>query len=333
MKKIKLMLIFAIIIATFTSFKLSAEEIISEPCTPDCVTSPWSPVHIIRLHLQRLHFVDVYYVTRKACGWFQDFQILGFSNKRYKCSGNHLQYTQTPEQEMQAVLAAVVKLNPALFDPQIGTVGCSDIWRISNRSCWATFEIVIYNNTGQEVDRYDIKVPCVDSDCCMATVEVCRTADDHITVQRLDPAPVISCEEYAYSTTTGIVPCMANCSWVPSVTTVIDGLSEGYEPLDLGEYNPLLTKPSVKENNSIELGLNTFIDENTIHFQLFSKSIKDINVELYNINGQRLFIGHYNISDGINDLYIENKWGNTDIILFSITSGNNKLSSGKILNK
>ena len=225
-------------------------------CKPDCPDSNWKADRWLPLTLPNGCQVKVHFTFRTACApfFYQDLQIIGIMIID-NCVG------MTDKQVYQETLKELVKQDPMGFDPKYNTVGCSDIWRVINASCWKT-DLVFNPATGQF--SY-VQHKCDSSECCVQKYRVCRDSTNNVTMTPLG-SPLIPTTINCISIAPPVVAdpndpyqfiCHTSCDW----------LALEYYPYVPPEEN----QPSGFDNNSIQ--------------SIRTENNSNIKIEIYNLYG------------------------------------------------
>lgn len=261
--KINLMFIALFVMAMSVS-SLHAQEPL-EPCTPDCEQTPFGPVEQYMVSMAPLDCAfTIHWTSRVACNSYYDVQIVKITTDGSEC------YVYQPlEKLFRSAYYKLITANPMGYPPLIPIpvpeepgVVCNTQWRISQASCWTSYDVVV---VGQPMT---IIVPCLGSDCCLQPMSICRWyPEDYISIDPIgDPYPVDDC----------------------NAATPPPGLPEG------ADCSPICNWFQYEEGGIIE----SDPDEGSLH-DINSNSIKQdaiLNGGILNISINAKIAGNYTIS-------------------------------------
>lgn len=297
-----------------------------QPCLPDCFDWKFEKQQDLMVELENCPgcFINIKYYSRHACNIWQDIQITGIekfnggNNSPYNCDA-----CSDAEIYRQAV-KAVIAHNKMGFMPLTSTDPCSDIWRVSKASCWATWEKLVYNNDHTLVKKVTINKPC-NNDCCLRRMRVCRLEDGSVEVKDLGIiADYNDCKNQVYiqpEPPFHTLECKYTCD-------MLDNMYEIYKPKKQIE-------PSIKEfyfnnyPNSLIINLNVSQSNNYFRVLVDESNASNISINIYNLAGELIANLDRKIELGMNnyDIDINNYLSGT--YLYSITIDGINVKSGK----
>ncbi|MFN8366258.1 MAG: hypothetical protein U0Y96_03330 [Candidatus Kapaibacterium sp.] len=196
------------------------------PSAGDTCTSPWqygvSTINVNECDVGGVCYtcqVEISYAIR-LCGGIQDISILSikFNPDSCNCDSAYAGFMWATNNNLDKLQALaflhLVFENPMGFDPQVGTVGCHDQWRVTYGAC-ASVSFVPGTQKPAGVTL------CPGSPCCSTKVKVCRSASGIMTMEVAPPVvPSVPCNQYnpiAQGET-----CFPNCDWLFNLRVIED---------------------------------------------------------------------------------------------------------------
>ena len=162
-------------------------------CKPDCDSSDFGPTRTILLQTPDGCTMRVQYVTRNACGIYNDVGII--SVELITPCG----YPADPATMLQWASDALIESDQTGFGlPDTGT--CETTWRVVKGACW---EVQI------DCDHDSLYVPCDTLACCLTPIEVCRDSTGAISVTHFPGYSNLPCDSLKYG-------CESVCGEEPS---------------------------------------------------------------------------------------------------------------------
>lgn len=246
------------------------------PCVPDCPETPFSsPPDSLRLLLMGCSgpcYVQVFYVHRRACGYWQDVQIvrMEMSSGCDGCSDASIYH--------QALLA-IMDVNAMGFDPELS--GCASTWRVTQGGCWSDWEYYVVNPTMGIVDTIRVLEPCTLTECCLQSMTVCKTVNPKTITITYDSTFVpgsIDCEDtWLEDPTSGwIIQCLPKCDW-------LEEFDDTHTPPDT-VWGKKSIEFDYKSNNKI--GLQLFQLDELIQLQVKNDGLQNIKIKVVDILGK-----------------------------------------------
>lgn len=202
-------LILNFLLLEVVSTKLHSQ--VPEPCNPDCFETPFPiPGFYAEYDMTPLDCkLKIWYTYRHACNYYYDVQILKIVTEGSQC------WAYMPlEKLFKTAYYRLIKENPMGYPPMCegdkDVFLCNEQWRISQASCWATYDIDCAGH------QCTVTVPCIGTDCCLQRMRICRDCPEGIIqVDPLgDPWPSQNCG--ASSPPPGAPPgthCNPVCNW------------------------------------------------------------------------------------------------------------------------
>lgn len=296
-----------------------------EPCKPDCENDAWigpkTGIFGDATSCPPENCLVAYtYYYRDACnGEFQDIQITKMqrSNNCASC----------PESDFyQSILREIINKNVMDFDPK--EQGCDTTWRISHGGCWSDYTQILIDLETFEHDTVIINEPCVNVDCCLQRMKVCKDSVSMTTSIEYLPtdSPNTNCDstwlENPYMNG-WIIPCYPACNW-------LDGFDSTY-------VTPPELKRGIEEKvddyykDKIGLGVEHTINESTIDLVVRSFNINEILIEITDINGKIIYRSEEYINSEKEFIQIEKNKFLNGAYLLNIYSNGHRFSTEKLL--
>ncbi|TAL69564.1 MAG: hypothetical protein EPN82_06955 [Bacteroidetes bacterium] len=204
----------------------------------------------------------------------------------------------TEEQIFQAALEGLIDSDPMGFDPLPNHEGCNDMWRIVDISCW---RIGIDDDPDDPPPMGFLEMrPC--DGCCWQKMEVCRDANDVVTVTPLGPTSYFGGDCDTISIAVNPSKCYTTCNWI-SIVGEIQPFGEIIH-IDDNQFDQMKAIDNFKSNYSegiLNLSLKSNCDEimrvdvtdvygiKWISYEQKSKS-KNVNFKIYTHSLER---GYY----------------------------------------
>lgn len=335
MKKYKLFLLAMVTALVGLTYLSNAQEItVPDPCTPDCSAAEWSSVQITDMTLCCMGSYKVYWVYRFACnGLYQDIQLLKVEHWRgsnMPCKENCIQRGWSQEERYKAALQAIIAKNTMGFNPQVLSTGCNSTWRVSSKTCWADFEIVIYKPSQGVTDTLDVIVACDSSSCCLTNMKVCRSypnGKEKIEITNLGPSQNVYCDSYM-QVGNQIESCVGVCDWL------FPGNNESifnYDPSDWAIVIP--KKANETEVHSYQFGVNLLMSNGMLNFEIYTDQSTNCNLEIYDLEGKRVYNSSLNLNSGIQKVSIDKNLLNSNkTYLYQFITNGLIIKTGKFIN-
>lgn len=295
------------------------------PCNPDCPYTPFSLAYLTNIfYLSGCPgcAVRVTYTSRKACGIFQDLQIMRIELMTPPCFGCPIDaiYRQT--------LGAIVALDRMGFDPKPGSVKpptkqkCSTIWRVAHGSCWAQWKF--YTTNGTHVDSVVIWEPCYNAACCLQPMRVCRDTSDNVTISiDTNYSNMAQCDNtyivdpYHHDT----LYCNPVCYW----TGQISGIYPYTVPVakystDEDEFD--ITAPGT-------YGIQVNQNADILNFGIRSNTSSEVVIQIFDLGGNAKLKEQFTAPNGTSYHRVNISNLPTGVYLYSVTIGGVKLQTDK----
>jgi hypothetical protein len=304
-------LLLAGFIISLTGVKAQTEPYL---CNPDCDSSEWSAPITNIFTLPGGCQIEVIYTFRHGCdGMFQDIQILSIKELNANCVFDWEQLFKTAFRE-------IIKQNSMGFNPQVGTTGCDQTWRVSAASCWI---FVIMSGDPHDPTPRKVMMPCEFADCCLQPLQVCREQNpnppppDIVTITPLgDPSPVNDCAQAqprkGYETNN----CNPTCQW-----------------LWLTLYPRVGSQEEKSENKVLVNDLRvSFADNSDLLDVIFNaqSEIGKLSVKVTDLQGNSMSEKSENVKTGENSIKINTSKFHTGIYIYSIYLNGIMVKSEKI---
>ena len=292
-----------------------------EPCKPDCPNDEFvMPPFYYQASLNGCPNCDMIatYTYRKACGKWQDLQILGIE---IKCASGTDRSSCSDEEVYRQAIAGIINDNVMGFEPFYANDPCSKIYRVVSASCWASWEaILIHPETGEHIN-VEVIEPC-ESDCCMRKMEVCRGANG-VTIT--DLGSLInqpSCWGITKNALNGTtIPCEGTCDWLENITDYVGRksiLNEGF----FNETHSI-------NKNSIYVKLNVQNTETSWTLWIDETNGKELSIVISNISGKVVKSENHELTSGLQSYNIDKSELPTGTYVFNILIDGSPVKTGK----
>jgi hypothetical protein len=291
------------------------------PCVPDCENDWWETQEDLTIAVNSTCKIRVSYVTRHACpeseppDGYQDMQIT-----KIEFLGDGLCDGISLSDLFNIATDQIILTNRMNFDPKSEFDPCSYIWRVSQSSCWATFERYWYDQQNI-MHTINISKPC-NSDCCLRKMKVCLNEDNTVS------------KELLY-----IIADYQDCSGAISP-----------EPLEICEYtcdmlqfdDPLLPKVPIEINEKVDesefekSAEDVFVDLKVVYSNSLMKlyiddtNASNLNIRLYNLEGNEMINETFNLSSGTNILELDLSQLISGSYLYDISIDGKRIKSDKL---
>jgi hypothetical protein len=256
------------------------------------------------------------------------------SSKGWSCrKGNCTQGKITQEDRYKAAVKGLIALNPMGFNPQKGTNGCNSTWRISSKSCWADFEIFIFNQTEGIIDTLNVLVACDSSYCCLANMKVCRTVlpngKEKIEITNLSPIQDVSCNSQM-QVGSQIQSCFGVCDWLfPG-----DNGSSLYEyEWEESKWDIIIPKKvNTNKVSDLQFGLNLFNSKNELSLEIYSSNSYNTVLEIFDVQGKKILEKSISLTGGVKKIILDNSLFNPNqVYIYNFTYNGLLIKSGKFI--
>ncbi|MFA7327852.1 MAG: T9SS type A sorting domain-containing protein [Candidatus Kapaibacterium sp.] len=269
---------------------------LQEPCVPDCFGTPFgAPLtdNFMIAGCSGLCLVKVTYVSRKACGIWQDLQILKMelSQGCVGCSDSYI---------YQQALLGIIDLNRMGFTPTDS--GCASTWRVTQGGCWSDWYYYVVNPTMGVIDTVRVLEPCTLTECCLQSMTVCKDPGPPktitITYDSTYIPPSIDCEDtWLEDPLTGwITQCYPKCDWL----TDLEGTDMQPPP------PPLLGKKALEGEgeSSSRIGIQMFQVNDHMQIQINNEGMSSVILKVMDILGKEMITVNQDINNGENIIRI-----------------------------
>ena len=187
---LKITLLVIMLSLSFTTKSLSQ---VPTPCTPDCQNTPFlGPYLLINTDYPNCT-LNIWYYCRHACNLYWDVQIVMIETVGDGCG-----VLQPLDQLFKRAYYKLIGTNPnppmgfpPICPPGFNGMVCNEQWRISQASCWTTYEVIV---TGQS---HKVSIPCTGSEYCLQPMKICRDCPSGVvSITPLgDPGSYNNCSE------------------------------------------------------------------------------------------------------------------------------------------
>lgn len=274
----------------------------------------------------------IYWVYRNACnGLYQDIQLLKIESYYPKCVLPCIAITYTTEDRYKAALQYLIAKNPMGFIPKVGTTGCNSTWRVSSKSCWADFKIIIFNPTAGVSDTLDVLVACDSSECCLTNMKVCRSQDQYgrevIEITNLGATQNVNCNS-SMQIGSQIQSCNGICDWLfPS-----NSYEEPYV-YSLDDWDIVIGKEANAEQEILyQFGANIFNTSETLSFEIYSDKSNTTKLEIFDIQGKLITERSINLIAGVQKINLNNSdFKHNSTYLYSFSYNGLIINTGKFI--
>lgn len=282
---------------------------VAKPCIPDC---PGDTFRIYGPTIFALSgcpgcFVRVTYGARKACGVFQDLQILKMELSpacTTSCSMDSI-FKQT--------VLGIIDFNAMGFDPM--STGCNTTWRIAQGGCWASWTYYKVNPTSGITDTVIVWEPCEKTACCLQPMTVCKYTNPKRIVITYGSAynGVSNCNDtWLQDKITGwIFPCSPKCDWL-----------NGLEGSHLGIANPGDSPiPMFKTSNKGDygVGISVTIKDKLLAMMIKNEQSASTEITISNLKGEIVNKTNFKLHSNDNYFNIDLNNYETGTYVYSIT--------------
>lgn len=274
----------------------------------------------------------IYWVYRNACnGLYQDIQLLKIESYYPKCKLPCIAITYTTEDRYKAALQYLIAKNPMGFIPQVGTNGCNSTWRVSSKSCWADFKIIIFKPTSGVTDTLDVLVACDSSECCLTNMKVCRTQDQYgrevIELTNLGSTQNVYCNS-SMQIGNQIQSCNGICDWLFPNTSA----EQSFE-YSLNDWDIVIGKEANEEQEDFyQFGANVFNTYESLSFEIYSDKSYTTKLEIFDIQGKLITERSINLNSGVQKINFNNSdFKPNSTYLYSFSYNGLIINTGKFI--
>ena len=295
------------------------------PCTPDCPETPFPTRNRLTHQFELTNcpgcFIEVTYTWRKACNYWQDIQILEIEFPAGSPCANCF-----IEDIYETALAGIIGLSNQTigFEP-FEYPDCSTQWRVANTGCWGKEHLyyqVGSSGVTREVVRWHPCV-CVDCNCCLQQLQVCRTSATEVTITPIGPPTMQgTCTGFVVGDNSQIFYCIPACEWAGQVNGVynipiVDGI---------GTHGKISAETDILEHRII-----TNFSNDKLDIELHTKSAKSAILNIYDINGNLVAEDNYPVLTGLNIFHFNTNGFISGTYLFALTVDGEKLFNDKFV--
>ncbi|MBX3044448.1 MAG: SBBP repeat-containing protein [Candidatus Kapabacteria bacterium] len=200
----------------------------TSPCKKDCLDIDFEPREplIIQLCTENEDCTDselckcdiiVTYWTREACG-FQDIQITNIEVN--KGLSTCVECWLTKEQLFALAGNKIIEENIMDFEPKTHNDPCSDTYRVSQATCWASWTVFIDGDQYTLPQIFFITKPC-NNECCSRRYRVCRNENAPVDIIDLGPGEMQStCENVTLTIPNQVLDCFNMCASLENIANV-----------------------------------------------------------------------------------------------------------------
>ncbi|MFH1052623.1 MAG: T9SS type A sorting domain-containing protein [bacterium] len=313
-------------------------------CNPDSCEEDWNELTL----LDTIDAGDcvnckifVNYKYRQACdSAFQDLQITKIE-KICDTLGCELSNDSLYKLAVKKVAAQ----NDMDFEPKwpkdSTADSCSNIWRVSQYSCWFHWIYFDYipprvtpnGSISQEkwinVDIYD----SCSASCCARLFQVCRQGEKEITMTDLGPySEGDSCEgllspnPWAFTENDpDSLPCYFTCDFLKDIQEINQGNIPEIATPETEEENDFQQK-----GNSVFGILYDYYDNNILKIYVKETNGSNIDIKIYNLQGELLFAKSENLNKGLNSIFIDISSLLSGVYLYNISIDGINIKNAKI---
>lgn len=288
--------------ALFVFFSATSTQ---SQCTPDCEGDAWSAPQTRPLSLGPCPYtgcvVNVTYVKRVACGYFNDVQITEIEI----VSGCACDPQVIFEESFEALLLS----SPPVFPlPAPGT--CDDTWRISAAACFSEFIV-----NGPEGQTFTFLVPCLGEACCYTGLTICRSnGGGIISIYTGAPHDEVNCDNATPAQ--GLSSCFTTCDY--------SGFSKGSTPQE-----GTLDYPAEPVNHA--LVMPNPAAGSTVEFELIVEAAGLASLVVYDLQGHIVAETEVELQDGATRVALNVDELQNGTYMYELSAAGRKLISDKLI--
>jgi Subtilase family len=296
-------------------------------CLPDCFNDPFIPEDDIYLELTSCPgcVVKVSYSSRIACFGWQDIQIT--SIEKTPISGAPLTSCNgcSDTDVYNEAIYEIIARNAMGFDPKDKTKPCSDLYRVSKASCWATWNKVIIDPTNGN-RTITLHKPC-NSTCCLRRMRVCRTGENSVTIEDLGLVLEGDCDGETHTANYPpyeVINCIYTCDMLEDINVTYNskisiGSSEAERYFSPNSPNAIVVEFNIKQ------------DLNSLRFLIENTNATTASVYIYDLNGRLIEMQNSDLVNGRDSFTFDTSDYLTGAYLWIIVADGVKVSSNKFI--
>jgi hypothetical protein len=230
----------------------------------------------------------------------------------------------TDEQLFIESIRAIIKENKMEFDPITYLNPCSDIYRVSQATCWASWTVFIDGDGVTLPQIYFVTKPC-NNECCSRRLRVCRNQDETVDIYDLGPGEIqSSCENVTLVLPNQVLDCFNRCSSLENIANVPPLFPKAAADYDMNTADKVLNKSSI---NPVYVTQNN----NSLNVTFSNASNVEVSLRIFGILGNLIHENKYLLSSGTNSIDYDLNSLSVGLYFYQISIDGVQIATDKII--